>query len=105
MGRDLDATEVAQSQEHGGDSRKRVVTPGELDRAVEGPETLSRIGICSFGDPPADGRLGKERGEEGGQRRGEGGGGERGEERRGEVEEKERRRGEERGGEERRGEA
>ncbi len=27
----------AQSQEHGGDSRRQAVTLGELDRAVEGP--------------------------------------------------------------------
>ncbi|TWW81313.1 Ataxin-2-like protein [Takifugu flavidus] len=38
----------AQSQEHGGDSRRPLVTPGELDRALEGPQTLSRISICSF---------------------------------------------------------
>ncbi|TWW70454.1 hypothetical protein D4764_18G0012600 [Takifugu flavidus] len=64
------------------------------------------------GDPPADGRLGKERGEGGGQvedrigRRGEERRGEerRGEERRGEERRGEERRGEERRGEERRGE-
>ncbi|TWW75000.1 hypothetical protein D4764_14G0010030 [Takifugu flavidus] len=45
MVRYLDATE--HSLKHGGDSRRQVVTPGELDRAVGGPKTLSRISICS----------------------------------------------------------
>ncbi len=38
----------AQSQEYGGDSRRQAVTLGELDRAVDGPEPISRTGICSF---------------------------------------------------------
>ena len=36
----------AQSPEHGGDSRRQAVTLGELDRAVEGPQPISRTDIC-----------------------------------------------------------
>ena len=38
----------AQSPEHGGDFRRQAVTLGELDRAVEGPQPISRTDICSF---------------------------------------------------------
>ena len=38
----------AQSPEHGGDSRRQAVTLGELDRAVEGPQPISRIDNCCF---------------------------------------------------------
>ena len=37
-----------QSQECGGDTRRRVVTRGDLDRTVEGQQPSSRTGICSF---------------------------------------------------------
>ncbi|XP_059371016.1 elastin-like [Carassius carassius] len=32
----------------GGDSRRQEVTLGELDRAVEGPQAISRTGVCFF---------------------------------------------------------
>ena len=35
----------AQSQDHGGDSRRPAIAQGELDRAVEGHEPTSRTGI------------------------------------------------------------
>ena len=38
----------AQSPEHEGDSRRQAVTLGELDRAVEGPQPISRTDICCF---------------------------------------------------------
>ena len=38
----------AQSQECRGDTRRRAMTRGELDRAVEGQQPNSRVGICSF---------------------------------------------------------
>ena len=38
----------AQSQEHGGDTRRPAFTQGELDRAVEGHQPSSRTSICSF---------------------------------------------------------
>ena len=38
----------AQSQEPGRDSRKLVITWGELDRAIEGHQPSSGTGICSF---------------------------------------------------------
>ena len=38
----------AQCPEHGGDFRRQAVTPGELDRAVEGPQPISRTNICSL---------------------------------------------------------
>ncbi|KAK0149974.1 hypothetical protein N1851_009262 [Merluccius polli] len=44
----LQPTQVAQSQEHGGDTRRPAVTRGELDRVVEGHQHNSRTGIYSF---------------------------------------------------------
>ena len=38
----------AQSPEHGGDFRRQAVTLGELDRAVEGPQHISRTDIMSL---------------------------------------------------------
>ncbi|KAJ8377140.1 hypothetical protein SKAU_G00077200 [Synaphobranchus kaupii] len=38
----------AQSQERGGDTGRRAITRGELDRAVEGKQPSGRTGICSF---------------------------------------------------------
>ena len=38
----------AQSPEHGGDFRRQAVTLGELDRAVEHSQSISRTNICSF---------------------------------------------------------
>ncbi|KAJ8348305.1 hypothetical protein SKAU_G00268940 [Synaphobranchus kaupii] len=38
----------AQSQERGGDTGRRAITQGELDRAVEGQGPSGRTGICSF---------------------------------------------------------
>ena len=38
----------AQTQEHGGDTRRPAVTWGELDRAVEGHQPSSRTSICFF---------------------------------------------------------
>ncbi|KAI3373870.1 hypothetical protein L3Q82_021976 [Scortum barcoo] len=35
-------------QEHGGDFRRLVVILGELDRAVEGPQAISKTDTCSF---------------------------------------------------------
>ena len=37
-----------QSRERGGDTRRRAVTRGELDTAVEGQKSSSRTSICSF---------------------------------------------------------
>ncbi|TWW63104.1 Oxysterol-binding protein 1 [Takifugu flavidus] len=81
----------------------------ELSKIPMPEETLSRTRLMS-GDPPADGRLGKERGEERGEerrgeeRRGRGGEGRGGEGRGGEGRGGEGRGGEERGGEGRGGE-
>ena len=36
----------AQSPEHGRDFRRQAVTLGELDRAAEGPQPISRTDIC-----------------------------------------------------------
>lgn len=41
-------TQKSQSQEHGGHSQRQPVPLGELDRAVEGPQPISRISICAF---------------------------------------------------------
>ncbi|TWW78143.1 Phospholipid phosphatase 4 [Takifugu flavidus] len=80
---------------------ERVIQPEELwlykNPLVESDHIPKRV---MFGDPPADGRLGKEKGEGGGQV--EDRIGRRGEERRGEERRGEERRGEERRGEERR---
>ena len=38
----------AQSPDRGGDFRRQAVTLLELDRAVEGPQPISRTNICSF---------------------------------------------------------
>ncbi|KAI3367251.1 hypothetical protein L3Q82_008303 [Scortum barcoo] len=38
----------AQSPEHGGDFRRLVVILGELDRAIEGPQAISKTDTCSF---------------------------------------------------------
>ncbi|KAI3367234.1 hypothetical protein L3Q82_008285 [Scortum barcoo] len=40
--------EVLQLSEHGGDFRRLVVILGELDRAVEGPQAISKTDTCSF---------------------------------------------------------
>uniref|UniRef100_A0AAY5KHY5 Transposase Tc1-like domain-containing protein n=1 Tax=Esox lucius TaxID=8010 RepID=A0AAY5KHY5_ESOLU len=39
---------TVQSQEHAGDTRRRAVTQGELNRAVEGHQPSSRTSICSI---------------------------------------------------------
>ncbi len=38
----------AQSQEHGGNTRRWTITRGELDRAIDGQQPSSRTGICSM---------------------------------------------------------
>ncbi|KAI3360522.1 hypothetical protein L3Q82_002411 [Scortum barcoo] len=38
----------ATAKEHGGDFRRLVVILGELDRAVEGPQAISKTDTCSF---------------------------------------------------------
>ncbi|XP_061142429.1 uncharacterized protein ndufv3 [Syngnathus typhle] len=47
-GEAVKSTAKGQSPEHGGDSRRQAVTLGELDRAVDGPHSISRTDICCF---------------------------------------------------------